>query len=115
MYVQPHTDGPLYHPVVTTINLGSHTMLDFYRPITHAASPQCPNSDFAKSSMNTSEVCCFFALSLFCIIIQYYDRLNVQRFITSTAGQAFNCTSTVKGVFIELLGLIWKVVLVKCC
>lgn len=29
----PHTDGPLYFPVVTTISLGSHTLLDFYRPI----------------------------------------------------------------------------------
>ena len=30
---QPHHDGPLYHPVVTTISLGSHTLLDFYRPV----------------------------------------------------------------------------------
>uniref|UniRef100_A0AAY4E9G1 Fe2OG dioxygenase domain-containing protein n=1 Tax=Denticeps clupeoides TaxID=299321 RepID=A0AAY4E9G1_9TELE len=30
---QPHEDGPLYHPTVTTISLGSHTLLDFYRPI----------------------------------------------------------------------------------
>ena len=33
MYTQPHEDGPLYHPVVTTISLGSHTVLDFYKPI----------------------------------------------------------------------------------
>lgn len=31
---QPHEDGPLYHPVVTTVSLGSHTLLDFYQPIT---------------------------------------------------------------------------------
>lgn len=31
--IMPHEDGPLYHPTVTTISLGSHTFLDFYRPI----------------------------------------------------------------------------------
>ena len=31
--LQPHEDGPLYHPVVTTVSLGSHTLLDFYSQI----------------------------------------------------------------------------------
>ncbi|CAK6973882.1 alpha-ketoglutarate-dependent dioxygenase alkB homolog 6 [Scomber scombrus] len=31
--IMPHEDGPLYHPTVTTISLGSHTLLDFYTPI----------------------------------------------------------------------------------
>lgn len=31
----PHVDGPLYHPTVTTISLGSHTLLDFYRPVSN--------------------------------------------------------------------------------
>ncbi|XP_066495020.1 alpha-ketoglutarate-dependent dioxygenase alkB homolog 6 [Tiliqua scincoides] len=31
--IMPHEDGPLYFPTVTTINLGSHTLLDFYHPI----------------------------------------------------------------------------------
>ncbi|KAM6934928.1 putative inactive tRNA-specific adenosine deaminase-like protein 3 isoform 2-T2 [Xenentodon cancila] len=31
--IMPHEDGPLYHPTVTTISLGSHTLLDFYRPL----------------------------------------------------------------------------------
>ncbi|KAJ0070677.1 hypothetical protein NL108_017489 [Boleophthalmus pectinirostris] len=31
--IMPHEDGPLYHPTVTTISLGSHTLLDFYSPI----------------------------------------------------------------------------------
>lgn len=31
--IMPHEDGPLYHPTVTTVSLGSHTLLDFYRPI----------------------------------------------------------------------------------
>uniref|UniRef100_A0A1X7T6H6 Uncharacterized protein n=1 Tax=Amphimedon queenslandica TaxID=400682 RepID=A0A1X7T6H6_AMPQE len=29
----PHEDGPLYYPVVTTVSLGSHTLLDFYSQI----------------------------------------------------------------------------------
>lgn len=29
--MQPHTDGPLYHPVVCTINTNQHTVLNFYR------------------------------------------------------------------------------------
>lgn len=31
--IMPHEDGLLYHPTVTTISLGSHTLLDFYRPV----------------------------------------------------------------------------------
>jgi hypothetical protein len=30
LFSQPHEDGPLFHPVVSTISLGSHTVLDFY-------------------------------------------------------------------------------------
>ncbi|KAG5452619.1 Alpha-ketoglutarate-dependent dioxygenase alkB 6 [Clonorchis sinensis] len=29
----PHHDGPLYFPVVATLNLGSYGILDFYRPL----------------------------------------------------------------------------------
>ena len=36
--VQPHTDGPLYYPTVSTISLGSHTLLDFYTPIQDGSS-----------------------------------------------------------------------------
>ncbi|KAJ8348322.1 hypothetical protein SKAU_G00269110 [Synaphobranchus kaupii] len=31
--IMPHEDGPLYYPTISTISLGSHTVLDFYRPI----------------------------------------------------------------------------------
>lgn len=31
--IMPHEDGPLYHPTVTTISLGSHTLLDLYAPV----------------------------------------------------------------------------------
>lgn len=27
----PHEDGPAYFPTVTTLSLGSHTVLDLYR------------------------------------------------------------------------------------
>ncbi|XP_030762185.1 alpha-ketoglutarate-dependent dioxygenase alkB homolog 6 [Sitophilus oryzae] len=27
--IMPHTDGPLFHPIVTTISCGSHTVLEF--------------------------------------------------------------------------------------
>ncbi|XP_064149581.1 alpha-ketoglutarate-dependent dioxygenase alkB homolog 6 isoform X3 [Loxodonta africana] len=30
--IMPHEDGPLYYPTITTISLGSHTMLDLYEP-----------------------------------------------------------------------------------
>ncbi|XP_016049711.1 alpha-ketoglutarate-dependent dioxygenase alkB homolog 6 isoform X1 [Erinaceus europaeus] len=30
--IMPHEDGPLYYPTVSTISLGSHTMLDLYKP-----------------------------------------------------------------------------------
>lgn len=29
--IMPHLDGPLYHPVIATLNLGSHTILNFYK------------------------------------------------------------------------------------
>lgn len=31
--IMPHTDGPVYYPIVTTITLQSHTVIEFYRPI----------------------------------------------------------------------------------
>jgi len=40
---QPHTDGPLYYPTVTTVSLGDHTVLDFYRPL-DTDSPQSDDS-----------------------------------------------------------------------
>nr|XP_058954946.1 alpha-ketoglutarate-dependent dioxygenase alkB homolog 6-like isoform X2 [Pocillopora verrucosa] len=35
--IMPHEDGPLFYPVVSTINLGSHTFLDFYHPLKKAS------------------------------------------------------------------------------
>jgi len=31
--IMPHEDGPLFYPTITTVNLGSHTVLDYYSPI----------------------------------------------------------------------------------
>ena len=33
LFFQPHEDGSLFYPVVSTINVGSHTFLDFYHPL----------------------------------------------------------------------------------
>ncbi|XP_069602669.1 alpha-ketoglutarate-dependent dioxygenase alkB homolog 6 [Ranitomeya imitator] len=38
--IMPHEDGPLYYPTVTTISLGSHTLLDFYLPISGSGSEE---------------------------------------------------------------------------
>eukprot|EP00794_Sanderia_malayensis_P019883 gene19883-21824_t len=31
--IMPHLDGPLFFPAITTLSLGSHTVLDFYQPL----------------------------------------------------------------------------------
>lgn len=31
--IMPHVDGSLFYPIITTLSLGSHTVLDFYSPI----------------------------------------------------------------------------------
>lgn len=30
--IMPHSDGPLFHPTITTISCGSHAVLEFYEP-----------------------------------------------------------------------------------
>lgn len=42
---QPHTDGPLYYPTVTTVSLGDHTVLDFYKPLESHLSAAEPHSN----------------------------------------------------------------------
>ncbi|XP_065660655.1 alpha-ketoglutarate-dependent dioxygenase alkB homolog 6-like [Hydra vulgaris] len=31
--IMPHFDGPLFYPTISTITVGSHTLLDFYKPL----------------------------------------------------------------------------------
>lgn len=31
--IMPHTDGPAFHRIVTTVTLGSHCLLDMYDPV----------------------------------------------------------------------------------
>ena len=38
--IMAHTDGPLFHPIVTTINCGSHTLLDFYKRLDNSQPQQ---------------------------------------------------------------------------
>ncbi|KAG5844068.1 alpha-ketoglutarate-dependent dioxygenase alkB homolog 6 [Anguilla anguilla] len=49
--IMPHEDGPLYYPTVSTISLGSHTVLDFYHPINSAQTdvPQTEESRYCLS------------------------------------------------------------------
>ncbi|KAL6463185.1 hypothetical protein MHYP_G00275760 [Metynnis hypsauchen] len=49
--IMPHEDGPLYHPTVTTISLGSHTLLDFYTPVDESQTgiPQTEESRYVLS------------------------------------------------------------------
>lgn len=35
----PHTDGPAYHPLTSTLSLGSHTVLCLRSPPAHLAAP----------------------------------------------------------------------------
>ncbi|KAH9519443.1 Alpha-ketoglutarate-dependent dioxygenase alkB 6 [Bulinus truncatus] len=47
--IMPHEDGPLFYPVVSTINLASHTFLDFYHPLEtkdhHPGNTAAPEKD----------------------------------------------------------------------
>jgi len=36
--IDPHLDGSLFYPTITTISLSSHTVLNFYAPVTDTAS-----------------------------------------------------------------------------
>lgn len=43
--IMPHTDGPLFHPVISTISCGSHTVLRFYEndtDVTMDETVDCP-------------------------------------------------------------------------
>ncbi len=31
--IMPHTDGDLFHPLISTVSLGSHAVLNYYEPI----------------------------------------------------------------------------------
>ncbi|XP_066964140.1 alpha-ketoglutarate-dependent dioxygenase alkB homolog 6 isoform X1 [Macrobrachium rosenbergii] len=46
--IMPHEDGPLFYPTITTVNVGSHTILEFYRPVK-------PDDEKADSSQSLSE------------------------------------------------------------
>lgn len=48
---QPHEDGPLYFPTVSTISLGSHTVLDFYHHPAHLCSHSETSSHVIESNV----------------------------------------------------------------
>ncbi|PSN38936.1 Alpha-ketoglutarate-dependent dioxygenase alkB 6 [Blattella germanica] len=47
----PHLDGPLFHPTVTTISCGSHTKLEFYRPRPEETEEPSPAEDAHVTSL----------------------------------------------------------------
>ncbi|XP_042296471.1 alpha-ketoglutarate-dependent dioxygenase alkB homolog 6 isoform X2 [Sceloporus undulatus] len=57
--IMPHEDGPLYFPTVTTINLGSHTLLDFYHPVSRGQ-----QMEVEELSLQTEEQRHFLSLLL---------------------------------------------------
>ena len=50
--VQPHEDGPSYHPVVATISLGSHTVFHYYR---YKDEPTGPEQTVGKCTLTLSQ------------------------------------------------------------
>jgi alkylated DNA repair protein alkB family protein 6 len=44
----PHEDGSLYFPTVSTISLGSHTLLDFYKPLNETEKNDSTNGSSAS-------------------------------------------------------------------
>ncbi|KAM4697096.1 alpha-ketoglutarate-dependent dioxygenase alkB homolog 6 [Rhinophrynus dorsalis] len=51
--IMPHEDGPLYFPTVTTITLGSHTVLDFYIPLSlGCAQDQVPKTEAERLALS---------------------------------------------------------------
>ncbi|XP_028398823.1 alpha-ketoglutarate-dependent dioxygenase alkB homolog 6-like isoform X2 [Dendronephthya gigantea] len=48
--IMPHVDGPLFYPVVTTINLKSHTLLDFYHPVDEKSPNETDKNDQQDNS-----------------------------------------------------------------
>ncbi|GAA5891637.1 hypothetical protein JCM8208_007353 [Rhodotorula glutinis] len=48
--IMPHTDGPSYHPLTSTLSLGSHTVLCLRSPPSHLASSPSSTSPSSSSS-----------------------------------------------------------------
>ncbi|KAK3092614.1 hypothetical protein FSP39_004992, partial [Pinctada imbricata] len=62
--IMPHEDGPLFYPTVSTISLGSHTLLDFYYPMSS-------NSDSSSLLQDKGDTCSSTALNerYFCSVL----------------------------------------------
>ncbi|XP_005106234.1 alpha-ketoglutarate-dependent dioxygenase alkB homolog 6 isoform X2 [Aplysia californica] len=51
--IMPHEDGPVFYPTVSTISLGSHTLLDFYYHLTNTGN-SAPSDSKDNPSCETS-------------------------------------------------------------
>ncbi|XP_065833445.1 alpha-ketoglutarate-dependent dioxygenase alkB homolog 6-like [Oscarella lobularis] len=47
--IMPHEDGPLFYPIIATINLGSHTLLDLYKKRSETADDSSAESRYVSS------------------------------------------------------------------
>ncbi|XP_043483659.1 alpha-ketoglutarate-dependent dioxygenase alkB homolog 6 [Leptopilina heterotoma] len=45
--IMPHSDGPLFHPIVSTISCGSHTFLNFYERVETEKIDKTPKYEFS--------------------------------------------------------------------
>lgn len=43
--IMPHEDGPLFYPTISTITVGSHTVLEFYTPMKSEGEGDCPDME----------------------------------------------------------------------
>jgi len=51
--IMPHLDGPIFFPTITTISLGSNTLLDFYKP-RNDAQDNTESDDFSNDQSASS-------------------------------------------------------------
>lgn len=55
--IMPHTDGPLFYPVISTISCGSHTILRFHENDTEITNDTDTGTDTHKVPENRKLVC----------------------------------------------------------
>lgn len=72
--IMPHVDGPLYYPTVTTISLGSHTLLDFYKPIEDASD----NNSNMTTSLTETASASYINRYLFSLLVEPRSLLILQ-------------------------------------
>ncbi|XP_073824838.1 alpha-ketoglutarate-dependent dioxygenase alkB homolog 6 [Musca autumnalis] len=62
--IMPHTDGPLFYPLIMTISCGSHTVLQFSKREKRDNSPECTEDNSKVESANDGKREVLFKLIL---------------------------------------------------